>query len=128
MGQEGIGKTVRAVTVKRALCSPPPPVQSPPPPSPPKSPPPPASPQLPSNIESNKSPPPPINSPHRHPFSHKRKPPPPPPPHEHKINAGKKIGLLFSGIAAILQIGVISFLVFKRRQLLKVNDRYEACS
>lgn len=59
---------------------------------------------------------------------HRRPPPPPPLQRESKINVGKKIGLLFSGIAAILQIGVISFLVFKRRQLLKVTNRYETCS
>jgi hypothetical protein len=33
------------------------------------------------------------------------------------MNAGKAIGLLFVGIAAILQIGVVWFLVYKRRQL-----------
>jgi hypothetical protein len=55
-------------------------------------------------------------------------PPPPPPSKNHPMNSGKKIGLLFVGIAAILQIGVVGFLAYKRRQLLKINDRYEACS
>jgi len=51
---------------------------------------------------------------------------PPPPP---KMNAGKKVGLLFAGIAAIMQVGVVGFLVVKRRQLLKNDeDRYENCS
>ncbi|XP_062087807.1 vegetative cell wall protein gp1-like [Humulus lupulus] len=109
--------------------SPAPPVPSSPPPVPSPAPPPSWSPSrnpspLHHGIQPNKSPiniakPPPSN---KNPQSQ------PPPPHEHKINAGKKIGLLFSGIAAILQIGVISFLVFKRRQLLKVNGRYETCS
>ncbi|EOX99751.1 Uncharacterized protein TCM_008624 [Theobroma cacao] len=34
---------------------------------------------------------------------------------------GKKIGLLFTGIVIILQVDVVRFLVFKRRQLLKVK-------
>ncbi|KAL9463703.1 hypothetical protein AB3S75_001504 [Citrus x aurantiifolia] len=55
--------------------------------------------------------------------SHRR--PPPQKKHRHSINTGKKIGLLFAGVAAILQIGVVGFLVFKRRQLLKINDRYD---
>ncbi|KAL9460786.1 hypothetical protein AB3S75_003901 [Citrus x aurantiifolia] len=55
--------------------------------------------------------------------SHRR--PPPQNKHRHSINTGKKIGLLFAGVAAILQIGVVGFLVFKRRQLLKINDRYD---
>ncbi|KAL5755591.1 hypothetical protein ACOSQ2_020337 [Xanthoceras sorbifolium] len=54
--------------------------------------------------------------------------PPPPPPHEKKRNMGKKMGLLFAGFAGILQIGVVGFLVFKRRQLLVIKDRYETCS
>ncbi|KAF5466374.1 hypothetical protein F2P56_016302 [Juglans regia] len=52
----------------------------------------------------------------------------PPPPPEKTINKGKKIGLLFVGIAAILQIGVVGFLAFKRRQLLKLRDSYETSS
>lgn len=57
--------------------------------------------------------------------SHRRPPPHPQKKHRHSLNTGKKIGLLFAGVAAILQIGVVGFLVFKRRQLLKINDRYD---
>ncbi|KAF2300974.1 hypothetical protein GH714_018781 [Hevea brasiliensis] len=46
----------------------------------------------------------------------------------HAMNTGQKIGLFFVGIAVILQIGVVGFLVFKRRQLLRIQDRYETCS
>lgn len=117
----------------------PPPPQSPPPPPPgsppplsPFSPPPTPAPRSEKQQNSkndssrNRSAPPP----RRHTKSGGHSPPPPLPPRqrESKINVGKKIGLLFSGIAAILQIGVISFLVFKRRQLLKVTNRYETCS
>ncbi|PON38916.1 hypothetical protein PanWU01x14_308910 [Parasponia andersonii] len=141
--------------LKRNRSSPPP--LSPPPPPlslPPSSPSPPGSPPTPSSLrplppprplppspptqlssknKSKKSPPPPGGKSHRQSSLGRRPPPPPPPPpvpapHKDKINAGKKIGLLFSGIAAILQIGVISFLVFKRRQILKASDRYQACS
>ncbi|KAL9235495.1 hypothetical protein vseg_010250 [Gypsophila vaccaria] len=38
------------------------------------------------------------------------------------LNPGQKIGLLFAGIVVILQIGVVGFLGFKRRQLLKTRD------
>lgn len=48
--------------------------------------------------------------------------------HENKENTGKKIGLLFVGIAAIFQFGVVGFLAFKRRQLLQITDRYGTCS
>lgn len=48
-----------------------------------------------------------------------------PPLQKKSLNTGKKIGLLFAGVAAILQIGVVGFLVFKRRQLLKINDGYD---
>ncbi|CAL9009722.1 unnamed protein product [Prunus brigantina] len=131
---------------------PPPPPPSPPPPQSP-TPPPPESPTPSSRPDSSNSPSP-LESPGPPPPDHpanqlnykndqKRLPPPshrgptptnnrrprPPPPHPgHKYNAGKKIGLLFVGMAAILQIGVIGFLVFKRRQLLRVKDRYETCS
>lgn len=114
------------------LSPPPPPPGSPPPPSP-FSPPPTPAPSsekqhnLKNDSSRNRSAPPP----RRQTKSGRHSPPPPPPPlrqRESKINVGKKIGLLFSGIAAILQIGVISFLVFKRRQLLKVTNRYETCS
>ncbi|KAK4267220.1 hypothetical protein QN277_024031 [Acacia crassicarpa] len=52
-----------------------------------------------------------------------RSPPRPPSP---RMNVGKKIGLLFAGIAGIMQIGVVGFLVFKRRQLLRMKDAFEA--
>ncbi|XP_054783981.1 leucine-rich repeat extensin-like protein 3 [Prosopis cineraria] len=42
-----------------------------------------------------------------------------------RMNGGKKIGLLFAGIAGLMQIGVIGFLVFKRRQLLRTKDAFE---
>ncbi|XP_047342739.1 protein TRACHEARY ELEMENT DIFFERENTIATION-RELATED 7A-like [Impatiens glandulifera] len=68
------------------------------------------------------------------PWSPRRLPPPaaaPPIDHElaplespatamkEEINQGKKIGLIFLGVAGILQIVVISFLIIKRKQLLK---------
>ncbi|XVE51867.1 hypothetical protein DITRI_Ditri02bG0075600 [Diplodiscus trichospermus] len=53
---------------------------------------------------------------------------PPPQSHDHKLNRGEKIGLLFIGIVIILQICVVGFLVFKRRQLLKVKSSYETYS
>lgn len=122
------------------VLSPPalPPPESPTPPSPPDSsnspsppdtpgPPPPDRPanQLNSKNDPKSLPPPSHRGPR--PTNYRRRHPPPPHP-GHKYNAGKKIGLLFVGIAAILQIGVIGFLVFKRRQLLIVKDRYETCS
>ncbi|KAF8026925.1 hypothetical protein BT93_F3420 [Corymbia citriodora subsp. variegata] len=58
---------------------------------------------------------------------HKNRSRSPLPRHEDKINAGKKLGLLFIGVASILQIFVVGFLVFKRRQLMKTKDRYEMC-
>ncbi|CAI0419420.1 unnamed protein product [Linum tenue] len=81
---------------------------------------------------------------HRHrPWTAMANPPPPPRPltamknsrrnttiikkHKRKkMNPGKMIGLVFAGVAAILQVGVIGFLVFKRKQLIK--DRYEPYS
>ncbi|CAB4272313.1 unnamed protein product [Prunus armeniaca] len=139
------------------LSPPPPPPLSPSPPQSPTPPPPesptPPSPNSPSRPDSSNSPsplespgPPPPDRPanqlnskndqkrlpppsHRGPRPTNNRRPHPPPPHPgHKYNAGKKIGLLFVGMAAILQIGVIGFLVFKRRQLLRVKDRYETCS
>ncbi|OMO70648.1 putative actin binding protein [Corchorus capsularis] len=104
----------------------------PPPPSPPsRSPPPPGSPSRPSpphRSPPSRRPPPPPSKYHRNGTSRHRPPPPPPHSNAHKLNIGKKIGLLFIGIAIILQIGVVGFLVFKRRQLLKVKGAYETCS
>uniref|UniRef100_A0A2P2QLC1 Uncharacterized protein n=1 Tax=Rhizophora mucronata TaxID=61149 RepID=A0A2P2QLC1_RHIMU len=118
---------------------PPPPLLPPPLPSTP-----PSSPPLPSP-RSQSPPPPPRTRRSLPPGGHgtkRRKPlpplsellssntPPPPPtplPPRHKMNTGKKIGLLFVGIAAILQIVVVGYLVFKRKQLLKLKDGYENC-
>lgn len=110
------------------LLSPPPPPPPPPPPSPPLPPPPPPPlplspppPSPPPPAEQRGSPPPPhIQSP----LQSERRAPPPPRPHKHEINTGKKVGLLFVGIAAILQIAVAGFLVYRRRQLLKAKDRF----
>ncbi|GAB2225584.1 hypothetical protein Droror1_Dr00006381 [Drosera rotundifolia] len=38
------------------------------------------------------------------------------------LNLGKKVGLAFGGIVVILQFIVVGFLVFERRQLLKMRD------
>nr|XP_024935273.2 formin-like protein 14 [Ziziphus jujuba var. spinosa]XP_024935279.2 formin-like protein 14 [Ziziphus jujuba var. spinosa] len=125
--------------------SPPPPPPSPPPLPPPPPPPPPPLSRSSTQPPPSPRPPPPapraptknLNSESNGPHHRKPKKHPPPlpkkqqprPPAKHKkINSGKKIGLLFAGIAAILQIGVVGFLVFKRRQLLKVKNRYETCS
>ncbi|XAR49892.1 hypothetical protein NMG60_11004066 [Bertholletia excelsa] len=35
------------------------------------------------------------------------------------LNLGKKLGLTFFGIVVMMQVGVVAFLVIKRRQLLK---------
>lgn len=109
---------------------PPPPPQPPPPisPAPPEKPPPSHhSPnQLSSKNEPNRSPSP---SRHRSPERAKyRRRLPPPPKHSKKIKTGKMIGLAFAGVAGILQIVVVGFLIFKRRQLLKFSGRYETCS
>ncbi|CAN1218373.1 hypothetical protein LINPERPRIM_LOCUS1310 [Linum perenne] len=42
---------------------------------------------------------------------------------EHKMNKGKMIGFIFAGVAAVLQAGVIGFLVFQRKQLMRLNQR-----
>ncbi|KAL1814331.1 hypothetical protein ACET3Z_016905 [Daucus carota] len=42
-----------------------------------------------------------------------------PPPSRDEHNMGKKIGLLFMGIAAVLQVCVAAFLVLKSRKLFK---------
>ncbi|KAJ4958931.1 hypothetical protein NE237_026042 [Protea cynaroides] len=129
------------------VLPPPPPLLSPPPPPPLPSPPPPPPPlSSPPPPPAGLSPPPPSppthkppQAPHRaHNFTtgtganstHSRSPPPPRrhprPPNPNgrqpmtpvrEINLGKKIGLLFAGIAGILQVVVLGFLVIKRRQL-----------
>ncbi|XP_065865267.1 vegetative cell wall protein gp1-like [Euphorbia lathyris] len=123
--------------------SPPPP--SPPPPSPPPpSPPPPTSPAPPPQ-----SPAPPPQSPAPAPESPAPAPESPPSPptnstapppgnttginptiesspvaeteteSKESMNTGKKIGLLFVGFTAILQMGVVGFLIYKRKQLFE---------
>ncbi|KAL4560083.1 hypothetical protein LXL04_032231 [Taraxacum kok-saghyz] len=111
---------------------PPPPIPSPPPPPPPPSPPPPASPLTPPPpslltppppslappppLRSSQPPPPPRK--HSHPPGssgtrgskpHNRKHLPPPPPAK-SLNFGKKLGFIFVGFAAILQICAATFL------------------
>ncbi|XWS12141.1 hypothetical protein CRYUN_Cryun37aG0064400 [Craigia yunnanensis] len=111
--------------------SPPPPSPvAPPPPSPPSPSPPPPPPPAHSPSSSHFRPPPPPKHHKNQTNHHRRRPPPSHPPHSHnhKLNTGKKLGLLFIGIFIILQIGVVGFLVFKRRQLLKVKGTYESCS
>ncbi|CAJ2663436.1 unnamed protein product [Trifolium pratense] len=120
------------------MVSPPPPPLPPPPPPPP---PPPFTPPPPMAPGSPNPPGLPLQNPpqnqirnrtgsghHRRRRQHHVHLPPPPPPH--RMNAGKKVGLLFVGIAAFMQVGFVGFLVIKRRQLLKNSDddRYENCS
>ncbi|XP_039017532.1 acrosin-like [Hibiscus syriacus] len=83
--------------------SPPPPSSVPPPPSSPPSPPP---------VPYRPSPPPAEH--HHHRTNHHRWRRPPQPSHDHKVNTGQRLGLLFIGIAIILQFGVAGFLVLKR--------------
>ncbi|XP_022152564.1 proline-rich receptor-like protein kinase PERK9 [Momordica charantia] len=45
-----------------------------------------------------------------------------------RLNKGKQVGLFFVGIAAVLQVCVVGFLVFKRRQLLRFKEQYESFS
>ncbi|XP_010654441.1 classical arabinogalactan protein 9 [Vitis vinifera] len=128
---------------------PPPPSPSPPPPpspSPPPSPPPPSPPPPPQRPRPLTPPTPPTPNHHsskKNSTSHSKNAATDPTSnvnpnrmnndtaehhHDQKINLGKTIGLLFVGIAGILQICVVGFLTFKRRQLLKLKDRYETCS
>ncbi|KAE8650907.1 hypothetical protein Csa_002672, partial [Cucumis sativus] len=109
--------------------TPPPPPITPPPPSP--SPPPFSPPPPPPPHRHRRNPPPPLASS----VERKKKRPPVPPKNintnqgsKRSLNKGKKVGLFFVGIAAVLQICVVGFLVFKRRQLLRVKDRYEGFS
>ncbi|KAL6335273.1 hypothetical protein AAG906_029510 [Vitis piasezkii] len=118
---------------------PPPPSPSPPPPpspSPPPSPPPPSSPPPPQRPRPLTPPTPPTPNHHsskKNSTSHSKNAATDPTSnvnpnrmnndtaehhHDQKINLGKTIGLLF----------VVGFLTFKRRQLLKLKDRYETCS
>ncbi|XP_059303003.1 leucine-rich repeat extensin-like protein 3 [Lycium ferocissimum] len=103
---------------------PPPPPYSPPPPSPLAPPPPPPSTQG--------APPPPASKKkdaekkhlqHRHQNNPILRPPSQPSKGK-KLNWGKRLGLMFVGIAAILQVCVVAFLIIKRRQLLKADSRF----
>ncbi|KAK4763115.1 hypothetical protein SAY86_008883 [Trapa natans] len=88
-------------------------------------------PPLPPPLPFSPSPPPQPGSPplpseprRSHPYYRSRPPfPPPSPLPKHEMNAGKKVGLLFIGISAILQIVVVGFLVYKRRQFINLKDR-----
>ncbi|XP_008463997.1 leucine-rich repeat extensin-like protein 3 [Cucumis melo] len=136
-------------TLSPPMPSPPPPSPSPPPPPLPPPPPPPPPPPRIISPPPSPSPPPFSPSPPPPPHRHRRSPPPPlassmerkkkrppvPPKNintnqasKRSLNKGKKVGLFFVGIAAVLQICVVGFLVFKRRQLLRVKDRYEGFS
>ncbi|XP_059639418.1 pollen-specific leucine-rich repeat extensin-like protein 2 [Cornus florida] len=116
-----------------SLSPPPPPTPTPPPPPPP--PPPPSSPPPPLFSPPPLSPPPPTIRTRGIPLPENRTRSPPHlhkrhnnttqdyigPTSEQKLNIGKKIGLMFVGVAAILQVCVVVFLGIKRRQLLKAN-------
>ncbi|KAI4325357.1 hypothetical protein MLD38_030765 [Melastoma candidum] len=102
----------------------PPPPPSPQPPLPPPLPSPPALPALPPTPSSGAPPtqsptPSPVPSPL--PDNRINDVGQPPPSGEDEINTGKMVGLMFVGIASILQIFVAGFLVFKRRQLMRIN-------
>ncbi|KAL3375709.1 hypothetical protein AABB24_006929 [Solanum stoloniferum] len=93
-------------------------LQPPPPPESEKSPPPPPPP-----------PPPKIKSSEKehshHPQDHRKSNVKlSPPQKETKLNWGKRLGLMFVGIAAILQICVVAFIIIKRRQLLKAHSGF----
>lgn len=47
-----------------------------------------------------------------------------PPPSKGKLNLGKKIGLLFVSIVAILQVCVVAFLVVKSRKMFKSQNSH----
>lgn len=47
-----------------------------------------------------------------------------PPPEKEKLNKGKIMGLMFIGVAAILQVCVVAFLLIRRGQLLKAENGY----
>ncbi|XP_010534928.1 PREDICTED: uncharacterized protein LOC104810363 [Tarenaya hassleriana] len=113
------------------IPAPPPPMPSePPPPQPPLPPlPPTASPPPPPE---SPPPPPPRKNSNFSPNRNRRLRPPPPPPRlqleekskRSELNTGKTVGIVFAGFAAMLQVCVVTFLVFKRRQLLKTRDSY----
>ncbi|KAI3965422.1 hypothetical protein MKX01_042903 [Papaver californicum] len=115
--------------------SPLPPLTPPPPPPAPSLPPPPLVPPPPPQAQSPPPPPAPLHTPPLRP--HWRRQSPPLRNHnfrdasrrnerrksDGKMNFGKKIGLLFVCVVGFLQIGVISFLGFKRWKISKIRDR-----
>ncbi|ERN11232.1 hypothetical protein AMTRI_Chr04g243050 [Amborella trichopoda] len=48
--------------------------------------------------------------------------------HDHGMNAGKKVGLFFVGIAGVFQVGAAVFLLFKRKQFLETKAQHGVCS
>ncbi|MCD9641649.1 hypothetical protein HAX54_027964 [Datura stramonium] len=116
----------------------PPPSKQSPPPVPPPPPPPPLSPRPPPPPQQKHHPPPPTKSKHSAPEMttseskhsnhdtnhHKSHGKSHPPIKQKKPNWGKKLGLMFLGVAAILQVCVVAFLLVKRRQLLKADSRF----
>ncbi|KAG4960377.1 hypothetical protein JHK87_037010 [Glycine soja] len=116
-GNNGAELAPPAYWVSSPPSPPTPPLLSPYPPPPPsqsKTLRPGALPPHPNNRPNVRRPPPPHRRHH-----HRRPPPPPPPPPPHKMNAGKKVGLLFVGIAAIMQVGVVGFLNLGGRNMKK---------
>lgn len=83
-------------------------IQSPPPPFPPPPPP-----------SRQNNPPPPGLRPRK-----KARPHPPPPrlPQEHGMNPGKKLGVLFFCVALTLQIAVVVYLLYKRREYVERDE------
>lgn len=92
-------------------------IQSPPPPFPP---PPRQNNPPPSPISKTKRPPPPPGLRPRK----KARPHPPPPrlPQEHGMNPGKKLGVLFFCVALTLQIAVVVYLLYKRREYVERDE------
>ncbi|KAK4365642.1 hypothetical protein RND71_013522 [Anisodus tanguticus] len=110
-----------AVQSQQNVSPPPQPSQPPPPPPPPH--PPPPLPRPPPPPHHRRHPPPPPKSVHsapkmtesKHDKSHGKS--------RKKPNWGKKLGFMFVGVAGILQVCVVAFLLIKRRQLLKADSR-----
>ncbi|XP_020547995.1 pollen-specific leucine-rich repeat extensin-like protein 3 [Sesamum indicum] len=112
----------------------PPEISLPPPPPHPESPPPPFTPPPPSwsphpfsqlpppQLRSSPPPrslsPPLLRKPHRH-SNHNLHTKLSPPPKKENLNKEKIIGLMFVGVAAILQVCIVAFLLIRRGQLLK---------
>lgn len=43
-----------------------------------------------------------------------------------RLNKGKKMGLLLASVAGLLQVVVVTYLLVKRKQMLRVVQKYEA--